>query len=137
MNAHAMQGEAPAAVIAVIDDESSVREAVGSLMRSAGFDVECYRSAEDFVAAECGHRAACLVLDLRLPGMSGLALQRYLGALGYRIPLVFMTACEDRGDLLRAQALRGGAAAFLHKPFGSDDLLGAVRSGMATYTKVQ
>jgi FixJ family two-component response regulator len=124
-------------LIVIVDDEPAVREAVASLMRSAGFDVECFRSAEDFIGAECGGRVGCLLLDLRLPGMSGLALQRYLAALGYHFPLVFMTACEDGGDLLRDRALRAGASAFLHKPFGSDELIGAVRSGLGTNTKVQ
>jgi FixJ family two-component response regulator len=132
-----MQETAARATVAVVDDEPAVREAIASLIRSAEFAVECYASAEDFIAAAGAERAACLVLDVRLPGMSGLGLQRHLASLHASIPIVFLTACEDGEGRLLRQAFDAGASAFLRKPCASFDLLRAVRSVMRTYTKAQ
>lgn len=114
--------------IAVVDDEAALREATDGLLRSAGFRAEGFASAEDFLRSECRDRAGCLILDVRLPGMSGLELQQHLARTGCYIPIVFITAQEDSGGRMKAQALRAGAVAFLHKPFGDEDLLHAVRS---------
>jgi FixJ family two-component response regulator len=112
--------------VAVVEDDDAVREATESLLRSAGFDVEEFATAEAFLRSGCLQRAACLVLDVRLPGMSGLELQRYLAAIDFRIPIVFVTAQPDGEGRLRSRALRAGALAFLTKPFGARELLAAV-----------
>jgi len=118
-------------VIAVVDDEAALREALESLLRSAGFKALTFPSAEEFLASDCGKRAGCLILDVRLPGMSGPELQRHLAKSGSRIPIVFITAQEDRDGELCAQVLRQGALACLRKPFGDEDLLNAVESACA------
>ncbi|MCW7540847.1 response regulator [Aquabacterium sp. A7-Y] len=111
--------------VAIVDDETALRESIESLLRSAGFQATGFRSAEDFLGAPW-HGAACLILDITLPGMNGLELQRHLSGQGALLPIVFLTALDDPGDLLRAQARRFGALAFLHKPFVCDELLSAV-----------
>jgi FixJ family two-component response regulator len=109
--------------VAVIDDDASVRRALGRLLRSAGLTVETFATAEAFLRA--GARPpACLVLDVRLPGLSGLELQARLAAEGRRIPIVFITGHED--DQARHQALAAGALDFLAKPFDEGALLGAL-----------
>ena len=114
--------------IAVVDDEAAVREATESLLRSAGYKATSFASAEDFLAHAMLERIACLILDVGLPGMSGLELQRRMLCDGARIPIVFITAHEDDSRRLEAQARLAGALAFLRKPFTGEDLLGAVRS---------
>ena len=118
-------------VIAVVDDEAALREALESLLRSAGFKALTFASAEEFLASERGKGAACLILDVRLPGMSGLELQLHLAKSSSQIPIVFITAQEDADGRLLAQALRGGALACLRKPFDDEDLLRAVQSAVA------
>jgi FixJ family two-component response regulator len=88
-----MRGDLP--LIAIVDDELALQEALESLVRAAGFEVECYPSAEDFLGSGCVQRAACLVLDVSLPGMSGLDLQRHLAVAGSSIPIVFITSNDD------------------------------------------
>lgn len=107
-------------VIAVVDNEAALREALGNLLRPAGYGVRTFASAEDFLASEGWHSVDCLILDAQLPGMSGLELQRYLGANGFQPPVIFVTQDKD-GQVV--QALRGGALAFLRKPFEDEDLL--------------
>lgn len=117
-----------ASVIAVVDDDESVRMAVASLLRSVGFVVLLFASAEEFLKGKDVRSIACLILDLRMPGMDGLQLQRHLHANAWRVPTIFLTAhADDRG---RAQALTGGALAFLPKPFDADVLLSAVKSAL-------
>jgi FixJ family two-component response regulator len=113
-------------VVAVVDDETALREALDSLLRSAGFRTITFVSAEEFLALREGDGAGCLILDMRLPGMSGLELQRHLAAKGCNVPIVFITAQEIDPEL-RAQALAGGARACLRKPFHEVELLTAVR----------
>jgi len=115
-------------MVAVVDDAAALCEAVESLLRSAGFRAQSFACAEDFLASESGRHAGCLILDVRLPGMSGLQLQQHLATIGWQIPIVFITAQEDRDGQIQAQALRGGAIACLRKPFGDRDLLTAVES---------
>jgi FixJ family two-component response regulator len=115
-----------ASVIAVVDDDESVRMAVASLLRSIGFVVLRFASAEEFLRGRDVQSIACLILDLRMPGMDGLQLQRHLRAEGWLVPTIFLTAHgDDRG---RAQAIADGAMAFLPKPFDADVLLSAVKS---------
>src|SRR4051812_21096983 len=118
-------------LIAVVDDEAAVREATESVLRSAGLRAETFASAMAFLESDCARRARCLVLDVRLPGMSGLDLQKALGERASRIPIVFITAQDDAGGLLHAQALRAGALDFLHKPFHDEHLLDAIHRALA------
>ena len=110
--------------VAVIDDDASVRRALGRLLRSAGLSVEAFATAEAFLGAPARPPPACLVLDVRLPGLSGLELQARLAAEGRRIPIVFITAYED--GQARRQALAAGALEFLAKPFDEGALLNAL-----------
>lgn len=114
----------PDAIVFVVDDDPSVREALSSLIRSVGLRVETFASAQDFLNYRRPDAAACLVLDVRLPGLSGLDLQRQLGEAGERIPIIFITG---HGDIpMSVRAMKAGAAEFLPKPFREQDLLDAI-----------
>ena len=113
-------------LVAIVDDEKVVRRAIGRLVGSAGLQSETFSSAEDFLRAFPNRGPDCLVLDLRLPGMSGLELQQQLAANHNRTPIVFVSAHDDPDT--RAQALKAGAVAFLAKPFKEEALLEAIRS---------
>ena len=119
-------------VVAIVDDQAALREATENLLKSAGLKAVSFASAEDFLQATPLDGAGCLILDVRLPGMSGLELQQRLAADGIHVPIVFITAQEDSDGQMRAQALRSGALAFLRKPFSDEDLLNAVRSALQT-----
>ncbi len=119
-------------VIAIVDDQAALREATENLLKSAGLKAVSFASAEDFLQAAPLDGAGCLILDVRLPGMSGLELQQRLAADGIHVPIVFITAQEDGDGRMRAQALHSGALAFLRKPFNDEDLLNAVRSALET-----
>jgi len=118
--------------IVVVDDQAALREATENLLKSAGLKAVSFASAEDFLQAAALDGAGCLILDVRLPGMSGLELQQHLAANGIHVPIVFITAQEDSDGEMRARALRSGALAFLRKPFSDEDLLNAVRSALET-----
>jgi FixJ family two-component response regulator len=113
-------------LISVVDDDESVREALESLLRSAGFKAEVFASAEQFLRSDRAREVDCLIVDVRMPGMNGLELQRQLAAGGSRVPIIFITAHGD--ELARAQALRAGVVAFLRKPFSEQALLNAVHA---------
>jgi FixJ family two-component response regulator len=115
-----------------VDDEASLREATENLLKSVGYRSRSFPSAEAFLRSEARDEAGCLVLDVRLPGMSGLELQRHLAEAGDRTPIVFITAQEDGDGQMQARASRSGALAFLRKPFSGEDLLDAVRSALET-----
>ena len=115
-------------IVGVVDDDESVRMALASLLRSVGFAVLAFASAEELLHRDTLPSIQCLILDWRMPGMDGLQLQRCLRANGWRIPIIFLTA--HRGDEGRAQALTAGAIAFLKKPVDAERLLDAVRSGL-------
>jgi FixJ family two-component response regulator len=119
-----------AALVVIVDDDGAVREALESVLRSAGFRVQCFASAEQFLDSPAWGAAACLLLDLRLPGIGGLELQERIARTGIRIPVVFETAHVDHGGATRLQAERVGALGFLRKPFTDDDLMRAVRSAV-------
>ncbi|THK35572.1 response regulator transcription factor [Ensifer sp. MPMI2T] len=120
--------EGPATVI-VIDDDPAIREALGSLLRSVGFDVRLLASVNDFLKSGRPEGPTCLVLDVRLPGQSGLEFQRELSRGGIQIPIIFITG---HGDIpMSVQAMKGGAIEFLTKPFRDQDLLDAVHVGLA------
>ena len=114
--------------IAIVDDDSSVRRAVRRLVKSLGFDVVEFASAEDFLRAGGGRDSTCLLLDVQLPGMNGLELQRQMIASDSRTPIVFMSAGND--ETLRARALEAGAVAFLHKPFCGHALIAAINASI-------
>ena len=121
-------GTRDARVIAVVDDDESLRRSVGNFLRSAGFRVETFASAEDFLRSARRERTGCLVLDVRMTGMSGLDLLRHLAAGNVRVPAVVLTAHGDED--IRQRCLRAGAVAFLDKPFHAEALLDAVQRAM-------
>ncbi|MDK1494713.1 response regulator [Sinorhizobium sp. 7-81] len=116
-------------LIAIVDDDHSMREATKGLMRSLGFDAEAFSSADDFLKFPHLGRTACLVTDIHMPGMSGLDLHRRLVALGESIPTVFITAYPN--DNLRGRGLGPDIVGYLEKPFGEQDLLKCIRSALA------
>jgi FixJ family two-component response regulator len=115
-------------LIAVVDDDAAVREAVQSLLRSAGFRAAAFASAQDFLQSGRLPDMACLIVDVRMPRMSGLALQQQLTTANCPIPIIFITAHGDAETCTRA--LRAGAVAFLDKPFSDEVLLGAVQAAL-------
>lgn len=120
---------AEAAAVHVIDDDEAVRDSLAFLFGSAGLPARTYESAAAFLAVAPGLRAGCVLTDVRMPGMDGLALQRRLGELGVRLPVVVMTG---HGDVpVAVRALKAGAADFIEKPFDDDALLAAVRAALA------
>ena len=116
-------------MVFVVDDDFYTREAIEDLLRSVGHDVRTYGSVDDFLQDRPADLPACLVLDVRLPDLSGLEFQRLQGSLGIRLPIVFMTG---HGDIpMSVAAMKAGAIEFLTKPFRDQDLLDAVHAGIA------
>jgi FixJ family two-component response regulator len=118
----------PDATVFVVDDDESVREALGSLVRSAGLGVATYATAQDFLAGPRAEGPSCLVLDVQLPGLSGLDLQRRMADVNLEIPIIFITGHGDVPTSVRA--MKAGAVEFLTKPFGDDDLLTAIQEAI-------
>jgi FixJ family two-component response regulator len=116
------------ALISIVDDDESVRDALWGFLRSVGFAVNVFASAEAFLNSDQLGKADCLILDVRMPGMSGIELQRQLVSSYGRIPVIFITAYEDEG--MRTQALFNGAGAFLIKPFSEEALLNAIHAAL-------
>ncbi len=118
----------PLPTVIVIDDNSAVREALGSLLRSVGLSVRLFASVHEFMKAGLPTGPATLVLDVRLPGQSGLDLQRTLAEANIQLPIIFITG---HGDIpMSVQAMKGGAIEFLSKPFRDQDLLDAIHVGL-------
>jgi FixJ family two-component response regulator len=115
-------------IIAIVDDDESVRFALEGMMKSVGLPAQAFASAEDFLNSGLLRQTACLIADIRMPGMSGLDLQSKLNAEHCRIPTIFITAHGDAK--MRLQALRGGAVEFLAKPFDDEVLLENVRAAL-------
>src|SRR5262247_2954406 len=111
-------------LIVVVDDDAALRNSLDDLLRSMGFRVQGFASAEAFLQAQHTPETACLLLDVRLPGMNGLELQRQLVAAHWGMPIIFVTAYAD--DDARARALAAGAVAFLYKPCREEELLHAI-----------
>jgi FixJ family two-component response regulator len=111
--------------VAIVDDDEEVRVALGGLLKSAGLTARAFASAEEFIESGQQFQVACLITDIRMPGMSGLELQAKLNAEGCSIPIIFITAHGDAK--MRMQALRAGAVEFLAKPFDDEALLESVR----------
>jgi FixJ family two-component response regulator len=117
------------ATILVIDDDPDLRASVGRLLRSLGHNVQLFASIAEFLGSNPPDGPACLVLDVRLPGQSGLDLQRELARTKREIPIIFITG---HGDIpMSVQAMKGGAIEFLTKPFRDQDLLDAIQLGLA------
>jgi FixJ family two-component response regulator len=115
-------------LVAIVDDDDSVRVALEGLLKSAGLPSRGFESAEEFITSGQQSQTACLITDIRMPGMSGLELQAKLNAEDCRIPIVFITAHGDAK--LRMQALRAGAVEFLAKPFDDEALIQSVRAAL-------
>src|ERR1700682_5071920 len=123
------------APVYVVDDDVSMRESVASLIRSAGLQVEAFESAQDFLARPQTEVPSCLVLDVKLPGLSGLELQQELAKAGVQIPIIFLTG---HGDIrMSVRAMKAGALEFFTKPFDGEALLDAIRRGIARYQKLK
>ncbi len=118
----------PRSTIFVVDDDASVREAVGNLLESVGFDAQTFASTEGFRNATRPDVPSCLVLDIRLPGANGLDFQEALARAGISIPIIFITA---HGDVpMTSRAMKAGAVEFLLKPFQKEDLLAAIHQAL-------
>jgi len=115
-------------LIAIVDDDKSVQSALQDLVESEGLSALCFGSAEQFLDSGAQRNAACLIADIRMPGMSGLELQAKLKADRYRIPIIFITAHGDAK--MQTQALREGALKFLAKPFDNTVLLEALHAAI-------
>jgi len=114
--------------VAIIDDDDLMRGALQGLLKEAGFTARAFGSAEEFLSWDEHRQAACLIADIRMPGMSGLELQARLNAGEIRIPTIFITAHGDAR--MRMQALRAGAVEFLTKPFDDEVLVDSVRAAL-------
>jgi FixJ family two-component response regulator len=122
----AIQGNAK--MVAIVDDDDLMRTALQGLLKSAGLRAQAFASADEFLRSGHQHDTACLITDIRMPGMSGLELQAQLNADHCRIPTIFITAHGDAK--MRMQAMRAGAVEFLAKPFDDEALLESVRAAL-------
>jgi FixJ family two-component response regulator len=116
-------------LISVVDDDHSVRESLARLIRSVGFSVQVFGSAEEFLSTDQRRQPDCLILDIRMPGMNGLELQRELSASERNLPVVFITAHGSDEDV-RARAIGAGAVDYLLKPLKEDEVLKAIETAL-------
>jgi FixJ family two-component response regulator len=116
-------------LVAIVDDDASVRATTSSLVRSLGYIVHTFASAEDFLQAGSPDDFSCVVADVQMPGMSGVQLQDHLRAQGCRVPFIFFTAFPDAK--IRAQALAAGAVCYLTKPFDADSLIQSLQAAVS------
>ncbi len=117
-------------MVAIVDDDDSLRVALQGLLKATGYPAEAFASAEEFLNSGQQQETVCLITDIRMPGMSGLELQAKLNAERCKIPIIFLTAHGD--EKMRMQALRAGAVEFLAKPFDAEALLENVRAALET-----
>ena len=115
-------------LVAIVDDDDSMRSALAGLLKAVGLPARAFASAEEFLKSGQQHQTACLIADIRMPGMSGLELQATLNAEHCKIPTIFITAHGDAR--MRMQALRAGAVEFLAKPFDDEALLDSVQAAL-------
>ena len=115
-------------VVSIVDDDASVRRSTRRLLRSSGFRAEAFASAEEFLESKSAAKTACLILDLRMPGMTGLELQRRLNQNGNPVPIIFLSAHASEED--ERSALSAGAVQFLRKPISKEALLNAIRAAL-------
>ncbi len=118
--------------VLVVDDDASVRVALRRLIRSAGLAVETFASAEDLLETWPSDTPGCLIVDVQMPGLSGLELQTKLAASGSTVPIIFITAHDDPN--VRSRALNGGATDFLEKPFDDEELISAIHAAFEVNT---
>jgi FixJ family two-component response regulator len=116
-------------IIAIVDDDEPLREALGSVMKAAGFVTKTFANAEEFLNSADQQDTVCLILDVRLPGMSGIELQKWLVDANSQVPIIFVTAHGDAS--LRDLVMKSGAAGFLNKPVRSDALLKEIHAALA------
>jgi FixJ family two-component response regulator len=128
-----MSSEQSSRLIAIVDDDKSVQTALQDLIESEGLSTRCFGSAEQFLDSEARYEAACVIADVRMPGMSGIELQAKLKVDRCRIPIIFVTAHGDAK--MRIQAMRDGAVEFLTKPFDNAVLLETVHAAVEDYAK--
>ena len=115
-------------LISIVDDDDALRNSLDDLIRSIGFRTQGFPSAEAFLSSNQARDTACLILDVRMPGMNGIDLQRQIVAANWRIPIILITSHAD--DHARARALKAGAVAFLYKPFREEELLNALDAAL-------
>ncbi len=115
-------------LISIVDDDDAVRNSLDDLIRSIGFGTQGFSSAEAFLSSSQARDTACLILDVRMPGMNGIDLQHQIVEANWRIPIIFITSHAD--DDARARALKAGAVAFLYKPFREEELLNALDAAL-------
>jgi FixJ family two-component response regulator len=123
-----MAGQGKIKLIAIVDDDESMRSALHGMLKAVGLPALAFASAEEFLTSGQQHHTKCLIADIRMPGISGLELQAKLNAQHCRIPTIFITAHSDAQ--MRMQALRAGAVEFLAKPFDDEALLETVRAAL-------
>lgn len=122
-------------LVAVVDDDDLMRSALQGLLKAVGLPARAFASAEEFLKSGQPHETACLIADIRMPGMSGLELQAQLNADHCRIPTIFITAHGDAK--MRMQALRAGAVEFMEKPFDDEVLLESVRAALESWVPIR
>ncbi len=120
-------------LISIVDDDESVRRTTTLLIESFGFRAAAFESAETFLRSGHVHDTSCLIVDVQMPGMNGLQLQSHLAAAGCGIPIIFITAYENKDS--RQRAMQAGAAAFLGKPFSDEQLLQIIRSTLRFFPR--
>jgi FixJ family two-component response regulator len=119
---------ASVSLISIVDDDEALRNSLDDLLQSIGFRTQGFATAEAFLSSNQARDTACLILDVRMPGMNGLDLQSRIIAASSRIPIIFITSYVD--DVARARALEAGAVAFLYKPFCEEELLNALDAAL-------
>jgi FixJ family two-component response regulator len=115
-------------VISVVDDDESIRVATKNLVRSLGFNVRTFASAEDFLLSDCLRGTSCVIADVHMPGLNGVELQSLLKARGHHIPIIFITAFPE--ERIRSRALRSGAVGFISKPFHAQALIECIDTAL-------
>ncbi len=115
--------------ISIVDDDESIREALVGLMQSHGYEAEAFESGDEFLASEFRHRTQCLIVDMHMPGMSGIELRQAIVAAGDAVPSILITARYE--DSVRHRALQAGFTCYLAKPFKEDDLLRCIGSALS------
>jgi FixJ family two-component response regulator len=128
MQSHQGSSVSERPLVSLVDDDESVRESLPDLLKEFGFAARVFSSAEEFLLSNSLGQTKCLILDVAMPGMTGLDLQLELGRRGHRIPLIFITGQKD--ETIRDQALKRGAVRFLYKPFSDTALLEALNEAI-------
>ena len=124
-----MVNERSRAVVAVVEDDPSCRKALGRLLRAEGYDAALFESAEAYMAAALPREPLCLIVDIQLPGLSGMELQKRLRGGGSSVPVILITGIQEAG--FHDRAIESGCAAFFRKPFASDPLLATIATLVA------